>query len=400
MGIFDSVGSFLTNPEVEMLLPTVLGAAGGALSSPVMAGRRGAIGAGLQGASAGLTQGIRLAQQQPYQAAALNEMQQRTKLIEMQTEHLAATTANDKAWGALSDKYAAQLPEADRDQFLMLAKGADPAQRLEAVKYFKSIQALPQSKQVLSQMTGKPATFFDGLPPDEVHALTLKIMETAADGRKPQLLDTTTGLYMASVDPDNPSKTKIEPITSGGKQLVGREKGAMMMPIVDASGNVLAFNKRSGTVAETGATGVPKGATTDAGAMSALHNEYDKRQAANNAVKKANATATAGLDPETAATLEQPLPYPDLPETFDTYATSPEGKKFIDAYKGRAPAETPKETPKPKEGATPEGALAKVPDKAKDEKGEPLKDGVTYKNKDGTVFHIKDGYAFPGPAPR
>ena len=60
MGLLD----VLQNPAIEALLPALLGGVGRGLSSPRLAGTRGAVGQGILGAGEGLSTGIQTAQQQ------------------------------------------------------------------------------------------------------------------------------------------------------------------------------------------------------------------------------------------------------------------------------------------------------------------------------------------------
>lgn len=74
--ILDDVGSLLSNPAVMELLPAVTGAIGGALTSPRLAGGRGAIGSALLGGTQGLEQGAELGAQTARlkQDAEMNKM--------------------------------------------------------------------------------------------------------------------------------------------------------------------------------------------------------------------------------------------------------------------------------------------------------------------------------------
>lgn len=60
-GFLSGIGDLLSNPAIQQLIPAIAGAAGGALTSPRLAGARGSIGAGLLGGVQGLAEGQRAA---------------------------------------------------------------------------------------------------------------------------------------------------------------------------------------------------------------------------------------------------------------------------------------------------------------------------------------------------
>jgi hypothetical protein len=74
----------LNSPAVEALLPALLGGAGAALSSPKLAGSRGAVGRGLMGAGEGLAGGMQTAQQQ--QRLNMEQQQQPLKMDELSAQ--------------------------------------------------------------------------------------------------------------------------------------------------------------------------------------------------------------------------------------------------------------------------------------------------------------------------
>ena len=75
-GFLSGVSDLLSNPAIQQLIPAIAGAAGGALTSPRLAGARGSIGRGLLGGAEGLAQG--------QQAAAYG---QEAKLRQAQLQH-------------------------------------------------------------------------------------------------------------------------------------------------------------------------------------------------------------------------------------------------------------------------------------------------------------------------
>jgi hypothetical protein len=180
MGLLD----VLQNPAVEALLPAVLGAAGGALSSPRLAGGRGAIGRGLLGAGEGLTSGIQTAQQQQRltmeqqrQQPELNEIQARTQELQQQAKMNEVILGNEQ----LKSKYAESLPEDQRAQFITDPKSFFDRQMM--------VKAVPGNLAALKQI-GLPAEAIAGLgqlDPATLHDVTVKALDAHLAGRESDL---------------------------------------------------------------------------------------------------------------------------------------------------------------------------------------------------------------------
>ena len=132
MGLMD----ILESPAVEALLPALLGGVGRGLSSPRLAGTRGAVGQGILGAGEGLSTGLQTAQQQ--QRLNMEQQQQPLKMDALQANVDALKTQNQQAQTVLANE---QLTR----QYGLSIK--DPA---EQARYFADPKAYMQRQLISS----------------------------------------------------------------------------------------------------------------------------------------------------------------------------------------------------------------------------------------------------------
>jgi hypothetical protein len=196
----------LNSPAVEALLPALLGGAGAALSSPRLAGSRGAVGRGIMGAGEGLASGMQTAQRQQQLTLEQQKAQQDAGYQQLLNQHQSVQNALSQddldTRTALETRFK-QLPQAQQNQFVTAdnwakAMGSQivdqmsaPAQRQHAVQMFKSPEGkaywasqgytdpsqLPTNPTVLTQLLKdyKPTT-----PEDVARIAALKAQTSEA----------------------------------------------------------------------------------------------------------------------------------------------------------------------------------------------------------------------------
>jgi hypothetical protein len=190
-GFLSGIGDLLKNPAVMELLPAALGAAGGALSSPRLAGGRGALGRGLLGGSEGLMMGQQAAAQAQLAPAQMAELQQHTAYLTQQTKQMQQAATNDQVWSANYGKWVDQLPADKQPDARIFGQSTDPKDRLKAVQMIKDEMARPVSEKFLSKLhPGVDPTVWAGLPTETLHDLMGKSITGLQANRKFEIKNT------------------------------------------------------------------------------------------------------------------------------------------------------------------------------------------------------------------
>ena len=378
MGLLD----VLQNPTIEALLPALLGGVGRGLSSPRLAGTRGAVGQGILGAGEGLSTGIQTAQQQQ----RLNMEQQKAPLEmnELQAQTQALQTQNQQNQIILSnEKLRQQFGMSIKDPTDQARYFADPAAYFQRDMMMK---AVPASLSAL-KATGLPQNALDeyakigASDPAMLHDIAQKAAEAHAAGKETDL-QKLHDAYMKQPGMND---------TGAWKQAAMDLKAAPQIAITEAKGAEARTTKETpGAAPATPAGGQ---ATVNQKAMDTARKTYESNFGDLNKNWAKNEETIKLIDPDAKA-----------PPTYDDWLKSDPGQESLKnaGYKAldettSAPAAAPakpagkpaaaspgpsgsKGKSPPKEESTPHG-LAKYDESKSKKAGKPI-----YVAPDGTMW--------------
>ena len=338
MGLLDQIGgdltAFMNSPITKQLLPVVAGAAGSALTSPRGTGVRAQVGRALLGGE----QGYEESQQSQHQA--LEDQEANAKLAETQAHvaQMKRLAQNDAAWDKYIVNYSGKLPADKRDQFKAMAAVADtPDARASVIKRYAVDTQRPTAVKWLAAKTGLPADYLGAMPDDQFDSLMIDIAKHGSEYSVGRAINTPKRGHDSGDKQARPSDRKM---ISLGTSEVSPTSRPEYEPVPLASGNVGAFNKRTGGTADTGvAERAPGGGGAGGNKLDpetkAGFKEYQRRLAARARVHEANIKNTAGMDPETAAAITEKEPYPDVEGVgYDDWAASDAGKGYLGSLPG------------------------------------------------------------------
>ena len=393
----------LQNPAVEALLPALLGGAGAALSSPRLAGSRGAVGRGIMGAGEGLASGMQTAQQQ--QRLNMEQQQQPLKTQELQTEIA----------GMQQDQKLKEITLANegltRDYGLNIK---DPA---EQAKYFldpkgwmaqDSIKKGVRSSLLALGTTGVPDALLTGngayaqmgqSDPAMLHDIAQKAAEAHAAGKETDLQKVHDSLVKGDPKSGIPPLPDTEAWERAGKILASKQ-----IAVTDERGEEARKTKETPGALPAGSLTADQKLDQKllTKTITDVHTEYDKQKAQKDKLipivdPDTKKTTYYGAD---MAPLADDSPLINLPGTFEEYQKTPE---YVDALKtgvakgkealgtsaappaGKSAAASPgpsdsKGKTPPKEESTPHG-LAKYDESKSKKAGHPVyvaPDGSTW----------------------
>jgi hypothetical protein len=431
MGLLDGLGSglesILSNPAFQALVPAAMGAAGGALSSPRLAGTRGAIGRGLLGGAQGFSSGIKSAQEQQSLEMQAAKNAQEAQYQTLLSKHLGLEDqiiqGNLDARQRRLDLFTALPPEEQKrygtpdnyEEFLRqtLAAAAPTASLKGAVsQLFKS----EKGKDYLAQMgytdpsqlpTDRPTLgeIFKGFkvanPKEEAET-------AAAYARRDESVAKTAQIKQQTAENKEEAEPKLDKLKA---QTTAAEAHAQAERLrADAAKeknpaeirrmNALADQaeaKAAGYDARASMTG--KGEVTPAMLAQARLKEFNRRHTELQKILAKNAEIRERLSYAPPEEIDKALmPVPDVPDKISDWIKSDSGKDFDQALdpsgkaSGRPPVDVTKPSaetaPKaaPKAEATPAGAVAKA--------GKTVPIGKKF-NKDGKNYEVRpDGYIY------
>jgi hypothetical protein len=312
-GLLDDIGSVLTNPTVEALLPAVIGAAGAGLSSPRRAGTRGAIGNALSGGATGLAEGMRTA------AESQNQQQE----LALKKQEVQANIA----------------------QHQLLMKQTTDAMAAQD-------KSLPTVRNLLKTAAGSPLgkQFFGPLDPDAIDNLDYNTAthlfdkySTAADsyfktqGKTVPLHISTVGDNVVAIDRD-PSTGQPRQTILGPKP---KPNTADYSFGTDDSGHIVTENRRTGAVTPTTTKAAPKGtasgtptrALTPTELTKEVVGQYQNKVKDYQTARKAyDKSVTPDMDAATKLAIAGPEPV--APPPLDKWLKTPEGIGTVNGIRG------------------------------------------------------------------
>ena len=338
MGLLNDIGGVLTNPAVEALLPTALGAVGGALTSPRLAGSRGALGNAALGGAQGLESGMRTATNAQEIGLRQQELAENIKYRDLMMKQASdALAKQDKSLPTLHQMLISQMASPIGKQLFGETVTPDNINSLDYDSTTKQLEAIDKAHTEFIKsggqtqiVTGPPTIGPDGKP-----HITRQLVRKS-DGSTLANFDMGVAYERPPVEVmlpvETPEGAVYEPRSEAAGRPVGvRPTAASERPnfktysLPDGSTKTIDINSEDPGEDWTPYKAPASTAGKDDPAVKAARAEYDRQV-------KENTDAGKGVVGGVESALGR-IPHPDLPKNFDDYLNSPEGQKAINDYR-------------------------------------------------------------------
>src|SRR5208337_2100117 len=137
-----------------------------------------------------------------------------------------------------------------QDEFKAMAAEADtPEAKSNLIRYYGLTSIRPAAAKSLAAKTGLPADYLMQMPPEKFDSLMMNVAEHSSDYSVGRAINTPGGVVIPMVNKRNPRDYKLLPL---GVSEVSPASRPEFSPVTEASGEIGAFNRRTGGVTGTG----------------------------------------------------------------------------------------------------------------------------------------------------